>query len=180
MSISEQQNRKYFDEHANEYDTLHKLSVEQGYKKAEYVLSNSGRAISDAVVLELGCGTGNLAPAIASMPEVREYIGLDISHGMLRVATDKSASRRNTAFIDASGDLLPFKDGSIDVVIGDAFLHHMLRPGLCLRQVYRVLKPDGFVTFNEPSLLGYAWLELFLALVKGIGDVRDDRVECWL
>jgi SAM-dependent methyltransferase len=54
---------------------------------------------------------------------------------------------------DAEG--LPFDDGSFDLVVGHAFLHHLPDWEQALRDVYRVLAPGGAMFFaGEPTKLG--------------------------
>jgi SAM-dependent methyltransferase len=54
---------------------------------------------------------------------------------------------------DAEG--LPFEDGSFDLVVGHAFLHHLPDWEQALRDCYRVLAPGGAVFFaGEPTRLG--------------------------
>lgn len=44
---------------------------------------------------------------------------------------------------------LEFPDGTFDIVFGEAILHH-LNFGTAVRELYRVLKPDGEIVFVEP------------------------------
>lgn len=77
-------------------------------------------------VLEIGSGIGVTHLA---MPECR------------LVRTDVEAN----PWIDAvaSGETLPFQDGSFDAVVCIAALHHMHHPLAALREMARVLKPGG-------------------------------------
>ena len=50
---------------------------------------------------------------------------------------------------------LPFPDGSVDYVVGCAFLHHLPHPAGFMGEVKRVLRPGGtFVIIGEPSGFG--------------------------
>ena len=99
-----------------------------------------------ASILDVSCGTGNQLAANLAWPEVRFALGLDASRGMLEIARGKSA---NAAFVQASGDLLPFRDGAFDYVSHQYAFHHIPEKARLVREVFRVLRPRGrFVLSN--------------------------------
>ena len=54
----------------------------------------------------------------------------------------------------ASGEDLPFPDGSFDVVVFSNSLHHIPHPEVALREASRVLVPDGVIYVVEPVPAG--------------------------
>jgi SAM-dependent methyltransferase len=92
-------------------------------------------------VLDVGCGTGILARAAADRVAAEAHvIGLDINEGMLAVA------RRIRPGIDwRQGDAaaLPFRDDSFDVVLSQFALMFFPDRVTALREMWRVLKPEG-------------------------------------
>jgi uncharacterized protein YbaR (Trm112 family) len=48
---------------------------------------------------------------------------------------------------------LPFKDGSLDAVLLDAVLEHSVDPFAVIKEVWRVLKPDGLVYADTPFMI---------------------------
>jgi SAM-dependent methyltransferase len=54
----------------------------------------------------------------------------------------------------------PRIEGSVDLVIGAAILHHLIDPSACVRQACRALKPGGIAVFFEPFEIGNAILRL--------------------
>lgn len=56
--------------------------------------------------------------------------------------------------IDVVGDAhcLPFRDNSIDIVLLKNVLEHIREPETALREIYRVLKPQGFLYAKVPFL----------------------------
>jgi len=98
-------------------------------------------ADADAVVADLGCGTGQVSAAIA--PFVGRVIAVDGSGAMLQ-----AAKRRLQAFDNVElrrGDLesLPIDDAGVDVATLMLVLHHVPEPVHALREVARILKPGG-------------------------------------
>lgn len=97
-------------------------------------------------VLEIGCGTGNLALLIKRLHPDVDVVGVDPDERALARAQRK-AGRRHLAieFIPAFAQRLPFADGSYDRVVS-AFMFHHLDPDVkaaALAAARRVLTPDG-------------------------------------
>ena len=103
-------------------------------------------------LLELGCGTGRLGRALA--PRAGCYVGLDASRPMLARAQAKDL--RGAALIQARGEALPLRDGSIDAIVA-AWVLVNLSPGRSeriLNETQRVLRPSGGGLWLVESLGG--------------------------
>jgi ubiquinone/menaquinone biosynthesis C-methylase UbiE len=98
-------------------------------------------------VLEVGCGTGELARRARSRAGSAAIVaGIDPSAEMIGVARAKS--QRAGLGIDyrvAAIEALPFVDASFDVVLSSLMMHHLPEDlkQLGLAEVRRVLKPGG-------------------------------------
>lgn len=97
------------------------------------------------VVLDAGCGTGNLLPALARWNgRAARYIGVDASLGMLEVARGKAAGVPWPAALAAGAvEALPVPDAASDTVVCASILHALADPAEALRELRRVLRPDG-------------------------------------
>ncbi len=97
-------------------------------------------------VLEIGCGTGNLALLVKRLHPDAEVVGLDPDPKALARARRKSERRAlNVQLARGFAEQLPYPDGSFDRVLS-AFMFHHLGPNekeATLREVRRVLKPGG-------------------------------------
>ena len=98
-------------------------------------------------VLDLGCGTGELALTLGRRvgPNGR-VAGIDISKAL--VAGARRKAKRAGLAIDyrvASVEQLPFEDATVDVVVSSLVLHHLAPEVLerAVREIRRVLKPGG-------------------------------------
>jgi ubiquinone/menaquinone biosynthesis C-methylase UbiE len=88
-------------------------------------------------LLDVGAGTGNVvALALAGGADA---VGLDASSAMARIAVKKVPGR----FIVGRAERLPFADRSFDVVTTSLSLHHWEPAEQGLREIARVLRPDG-------------------------------------
>ncbi len=96
---------------------------------------------SNFVIADLGCGTGQLADALA--PHVKQVIGVDNSAAMLKAAKKRLADHPN---IDLRrGDLaaVPIDDAACDAAMLILALTYIPDPAAALRELARILKPTG-------------------------------------
>lgn len=90
---------------------------------------------------DLGCGTGQLAEAMA--PFVNEVIAVDESPAMLRAARARLASHRNVEVRQGALENLPMEAGELDVAVVSLVLHYLSEPAIALAQMHRALKKGG-------------------------------------
>jgi SAM-dependent methyltransferase len=91
-------------------------------------LRRKGLLGHDRKLLEIGCGIGRLAEALA--PEVGSIAGIDLSAEMIRQARQRCAGHRNVDFAHVSGrGLNGFKDTSFDLVLAVDVFPYMVQAG---------------------------------------------------
>lgn len=115
------------------------------------------------LVLDLGCGTGELAAALAAAG--MRAVGCDISQQMLRRASAASpAGPAHWVRLDPGWRTLPLRAGSFDAVVASSLLEYVADPAAVLRECCRVLRPGGTVlcTVPDPSH-PVRWLERLFA-----------------
>jgi demethylmenaquinone methyltransferase/2-methoxy-6-polyprenyl-1,4-benzoquinol methylase len=170
--------REMFTQIAPRYDLLnHLLSLEldrvwraRTARKLRPVLSRP-----DAVVLDLCCGTGDLAFALRKKGKAR-IIGADFAHTMLVRANAKSTAEAGGAisFLESDALQLPFANESFDLVTAAFGFRNLANyeAGLC--EILRVLKPDGTIgilEFTEPpaGLFGDFFRWYFRKILPKVG-----------
>ena len=91
-------------------------------------------------MLDIGCGTGQLAWRIKhELPQLR-VVGCDFSAGMLRHALSRS---RDVGWVRGDAGSLPFHAGAFDAVISTEAFHWFPDQAAALREFFRVLTPGG-------------------------------------
>jgi len=95
----------------------------------------------DSVVVDLGCGTGAVAEALA--PCVRQVIAVDESDAMLEAARDRLKRWGNVDLRQGTLEALPVPDGEADLATLILVLHHLPSPEAAIAEEVRVLKPGG-------------------------------------
>lgn len=115
----------------------------------------------DALVIDLCCGTGDLAFSLARHARAR-IVGADFSHTMLVRARSKALAMNRAVpmtFFEADALRLPFADGSFDLVTTAFGFRNLANYEEGLREIFRLLKRGGtlgILEFAEPprGLLG--------------------------
>jgi ubiquinone/menaquinone biosynthesis C-methylase UbiE len=133
--------------HVNYLDTL---AASFPYKRA--ALQDLSLRPGDRV-LDVGCGTGNDARALAEIvgPD-GEVVGLDASQTMITEAEQRSDGHSlPVRFQLGDAEHLPFPDGSFDAARADRVLQHLADPKQALRELVRVTKSGGVVSVLDPD-----------------------------
>ena len=90
-------------------------------------------------ILDLGCGPGYLESQIAFRLPTAPVIGVDIDDFMLAYCR----SRESIEAVQATAAVLPFRDGSISLVVSSASLKDWSQRGLGMSEISRVLSSAG-------------------------------------
>ncbi len=109
-------------------------------------------------VLDLGCGDGQIARALASSGV--SVVGVDPTTNQIDVAAERAGG---PVFAQAGAAVLPFSDGAFDGVIACLVFEHIDDVDAAIGEVSRVLRPGGRFTFmlNHPLLQtpGSGWID---------------------
>ena len=123
----------------------------------------------EAVVADLGCGTGHLTQALA--PFVRQVIAVDGSAAMLRAARARLGELPNVEIRRGDLETLPIADGIADVACMVMVLPYRAEPALALREAARALRTGGRLLLTDlmpheraeyRQTLGHLW--------QGVGE----------
>ena len=95
------------------------------------------------LLLDVGCGDKPFARWFEG--HVTRYLGTDLA------SSRYLGDGRPEVF--ARGERLPFRDGSVDTVLGLSMLDHFPEPGPLLAEAHRVLRPGGMLILEFPQMV---------------------------
>jgi ubiquinone/menaquinone biosynthesis C-methylase UbiE len=95
------------------------------------------------LAVDVACGPGAFVLALAQ--RVRFARGIDLTEELLRRARHLQTERNilNAAFDRGEAEQLPYPNAVFDLVTCQCCLHHMRKPAVVLREMVRVMKPEG-------------------------------------
>ena len=123
-------------------------------------------------VLDVGCGPGSITRGLAEIVAPGEVVGLDASADVLAVAREEAAARgiANVRFERGDAYALPFADNSFDIAFAHQVLQHLSEPAAALREMLRVLKPNGLIGVRDVDwgTVAYSpadpWIDRFMEM----------------
>lgn len=173
--------RQMFDEIAPRYDFLnHVLSMNidrlwwrRTARCFEQILSRS-----DARVLDLCAGTGDMSVAMRAVAtrqnSAPSILALDFSRQMLHQGLQKFNAKKICP-VEADALRLPLADNSMDLVVSSFGFRNLANYDAGLREIFRVLRPQGelgILDFSEPGgLMGKLYGFYFRRVLPRIGTM---------
>ncbi len=128
-----------FDQAADFYDETRGFPPGEDLKAVAHLVK-IGNLKRDSRILEVGIGTGRVG--IPLVNHVDRLYGVDLSIPMMQQLQTKPGSER-VALAQADALTLPFADASFDSVIVVHVFHLVADCAAAMREVARVLKPEG-------------------------------------
>lgn len=134
-------------------------------------------------VLDLGCGAGHASFAVA--PASASVTSFDLSPEMLAVVANAARERGLDNLRTQQGNVasLPFADAAFCMVITRFSAHHWLDAPAALREVRRVLKPNGvfvIIDITAPETPLHDTTLQAVELLRDGSHVRDYRPSEWM
>ncbi len=121
------------------------------FQRFRDVVVAEARPFARADAVDIGCGTGLLALALA--PRVRHMWAVDVSPGMVEAVDLNAAAGGVSNLMARWGDAraLPLPDASVDIAVSCYTLHHLDDEGKreALSEMRRVLRPGGRVVLVD-------------------------------
>jgi ubiquinone/menaquinone biosynthesis methyltransferase len=163
--------RRLFATIAERYDLITRLLSYGQDRKWKARLVTLSAAAPGTRALDLACGTGDIAFALAARGA--HVVGLDITYRMLQLARAKGTS---ATFLAGDMLALPFGDCEFDIVTAGYGLRNVPDIPRALAEIHRVLKPDGrflSLDFNRPaaSVVRGVYLAYLTAVGSALGFI---------
>ena len=115
------------------------------------------RDLDGRVVLEIGCGRGELACRVAEHPAVpRLYVGADFARSAVELARARGAacSGRRLTWVIADVQSLALPAETFDTILSCETIEHVPDPMRALQELHRVLRRGGRLLLTTPNYLG--------------------------
>lgn len=125
-----------------------------------------GRVDENSIVLDLGCGRGSFHYETCR----GRIIALDVA------LPDKSARRREAAYVLADSSSIPLPDASVAAVVSHHTLEHFEDYKRTLSEIRRILGPDGWLWIAVPNGHGFDDV-LYRFVFAGGGHVNRFRYD---
>jgi ubiquinone/menaquinone biosynthesis C-methylase UbiE len=126
------------------------------------------------IVLEIGCGTGHYARAIA--PTTKSYIALDVSEAMIAAAKRRCAGTANVTFLHADAQAIPLPDDGVDLVFGTWAIGAIWPPEAkerAMAEIHRAVRAGGEIWAVENH-----WDSEFMQM-RGQEEQELTPPRCW-
>lgn len=138
--------RRYFAEHAREWDAIRSLYAPDGEIEKAMAKLLGSRPLGR--LLDIGTGTGRMVELFAHQADIA--VAFDRSSEMLRIARAKLVpSAQPVDFVQGDFNALPFASGAFDTAILHQVLHYSRTPQRVIAEVARVLTPGGIALFAD-------------------------------
>jgi demethylmenaquinone methyltransferase/2-methoxy-6-polyprenyl-1,4-benzoquinol methylase len=156
---------------ARRYDLLNDLQSFGLHRRWKCRVANLAAAASGARALDLCCGTGDIAFALARYGA--ETTGLDFSEKMLEVAAARCrkitphSALRTPHFLQGDAQQIPFPDNSFDIVTVGYGLRNLADWERGLDEMFRVARPGGrliVLDFGKPP--NALWRRIYFTHLK--------------
>lgn len=146
--------KRMFDSIAHSYDSLnHTLSFgfDKSWRKKGVAFL---KPFAPKTILDIATGTGDLAILMYRMLRPDKIIGADISEGMMEIGKNKVTSEDLSEIISFEQQdccNLTYADSSFEAVTAAFGVRNFENTEQGIREMYRVLKPGGYVMILELS-----------------------------
>jgi len=129
-------------------------------------------------IVDLCSGAGNsVLPLLAMFPGA-EVIALDLSVELLAILRQllvHQGTADRCMLVQMNAERLELADGTVDLVVGAAALHHLFRPDRTIASCGRILRRGGLAVFFEPFEVGFIYMKLLYERI--LSDPRSGEID---
>jgi ubiquinone/menaquinone biosynthesis C-methylase UbiE len=150
-------------------------------QKAKYRKALENVNVADAVVLDVGCGSGLFFSQVAAQAGM--IVGVDVSRKLLFKAKEQARTWSNVFVLQVDADHLPFRAEFFDAVFAFTVLQNIPKPSETLGELKRVAKLGGRVVVT--GLKKAFSLDVFMDVLEGSGlrvasFIDDETLNCYV
>lgn len=158
---------------ARQYAQKHQKMAENFGR--EYARKLTSRGFEKGKILDVGCGFGGTAIALAQEFPYAEVSGIDLSELLLRLADQAAKAahlEERVTFDKEDVHRMPYQDDAFEVVLNINMVHLVEDPVKMLDEMERVLVPGGFLFVAD---LRRSWLGLVEKEIKSALTLQEAK-----
>jgi ubiquinone/menaquinone biosynthesis C-methylase UbiE len=146
--------RRYYAETAQSYEAMHGDGGEEHAFALSFLLGAISYVQADSV-LDIGAGTGRTLLQLKEKYPALKVTGVEPVKELRSIGYEKGLLE--TELLDGDATRLAFPENHFDIVCEFAVLHHVRRPEVVIREMFRVARKAVFISdsnnFGQGSLL---------------------------
>ena len=147
-------------------------------RRAEAIAAECTRQTPDVHIMEIGCGTGELAAELVQLTNTR-VTGVDLSIKFIEQAKALHCHEKLSFIVaDLSKTGPASEQDCYDYIVGNGILHHLYHHlDSVLPSLRRWLRPGGRLIFWEPNLMNpYIWLIFSFSPFRRMAKLEPDEM----
>lgn len=165
--------KKYFDEVANQWDTMRKGFFSEAVREKAYTMA---KVKAGKVAADIGAGTGFVSEGL--LQKGLKVIAVDQSQEMLEQIKSKFCNLGAIDCRQGVAESLPIEDNSVDFVFANMYIHHVEDPAIAIQEMVRILKPSGKLVITDLDEHSFTFLKTE-HFDRWMGFKREDA-QSWL
>ncbi|NOX88067.1 MAG: class I SAM-dependent methyltransferase, partial [Calditrichaeota bacterium] len=133
--------KQYFNQVAGDWDQMREHFYSEKVRETALAIAEVRPGM---IAADIGAGTGFITEGL--LQKGLKVIAVDQSEAMTEVLKKKFATADCRV---GEAENLPIKDGAVDFVFANMYLHHVDKPSAAIKEMVRVLKPGGMVIITD-------------------------------
>lgn len=155
---------------AENYDKINDIISFGTHKTAKFLSINNLDIKPHDNIIDLCCGTGDLARIIKKIQPDACVTGIDFSERMLEIAKDKNKGVR---YLQGDVTNLPYEDNSFDIAVMGFGLRNIQNAEKAVEEVYRILRHGGqflHIDFGKKNIVSKIYDKIFPLLIQNFTE----------
>lgn len=146
--------KRFFDEVAEEWDAMRPNYYSENVREKAFDLAG---VKSDQLAADVGAGTGFITEGL--LRRKLRVVAIDQSEAMLSKMQRKFARVDGIDYRFGKAESLPLDDESVEYVFANMYLHHVESPRLAIKEMARILAPEGVLTITDVDAHTFEFLK---------------------
>jgi ubiquinone/menaquinone biosynthesis C-methylase UbiE len=148
--MSDSETVHFFDKESERWHCNYAVGGDMEDRPSRFLTALSGRVAPGGTILDYGCGTGEIAAAMAASGF--KVSGVDVAPGMLQAARARLDGYAVSLSQIDPGEALPLQSAAFDACVASSVLEYVNDLDQTLDEFARVLRPGGWLLATVPDV----------------------------